>query len=249
MKNNIENKVVVITGTSSGLGEAAARHLAAQGAKLVLGARRLDRLQQLADSIRQQGGKAVAVAADVTRRSDLDKLAQTALDTFGRIDVLINNAGVMLMAPLAACKVEEWDKMIDINIKGVLYGIAAVLPTMQAQKRGQIINISSVAGLRVSAGIGTVYSGTKFAVKAISEGLRAEMAEHNIRVTTLYPGAIESELKHHSSDEASAAGIQAFYQANEIGADSIARALAYAIEQPDDVAVNDITVRPTRQEF
>ncbi len=245
----IANQIVLITGASSGLGEATARHLAAQGAKLVLGARRLDRLQKLAGDIQQSGGQAVAVACDVARRQDVEQLAQTALQSFGRIDVLVNNAGVMPQAPLAALKVSEWDQMIDVNIKGVLYGIAAVLPTMKAQKSGHIINLSSVAGLRVAAGLGTVYSATKFAVKAISEGLRVEVAGDGIRVTTLYPGAVQSELKFGSSDEAASAAIQAFYKDYEIPADSVARAVAYALEQPADVAINEITLRPTRQTF
>lgn len=247
--NNIQNKVVIITGTSSGLGEAMARHLAEKGAKVVLAARRAERLDALVAEINAKGGKSLAVVADVAKQEDVQNIANQTIKAFGRIDVLINNAGVMLMAPLAKLRTDEWDKMIDVNVKGVLYGIAAVLPTLQAQKSGQIINISSVAGLRVSAGIGSVYSGTKFAVKAISEGLRQEVAADNIRVTTIYPGAVDSELKLQSTDKESAAGIQAFYEANEIPADSIARAVAYAIEQPDDVAVNEITVRPTRQEF
>lgn len=249
MNPNLSNKVVVITGASSGLGEATARHLAAQGAKVVLGARRAERLQQLVNDIQSAGGQALAVATDVSRREDVAHLVQQAIAQFGRVDVLINNAGVMPMAPMAKLKVDEWDQMIDVNVKGVLYGIAAVLPTMQAQKSGHIINLSSVAGLRVSGGLGTVYSATKFAVKAISEGLRMEVANDNIRVTTLYPGAVASELKFGSSDEQASAAMQAFYEAVEIPADSVARAVAYAIEQPDDVAINEITLRPTRQEF
>ncbi len=249
MNPNLSNKVVVITGASSGLGEATARHLAAQGAKVVLGARRAERLQQLVNDIQSAGGQALAVATDVSRRDDVAHLVQQAIAQFGRVDVLINNAGVMPMAPMAKLKVDEWDQMIDVNVKGVLYGIAAVLPTMQAQKSGHIINLSSVAGLRVSGGLGTVYSATKFAVKAISEGLRMEVANDNIRVTTLYPGAVASELKFGSSDEQASAAMQAFYEAVEIPADSVARAVAYAIEQPDDVAINEITLRPTRQEF
>ncbi|STO71737.1 SDR family oxidoreductase [Avibacterium paragallinarum] len=249
MSNNIQGKVVLITGASSGLGEETARHLASLGAKVVLGARRLERLQALAEQIQQQGGEAVVVQMDVSKREDVEKLAQAALQQFGRIDVLINNAGIMPGAVMSALKVDEWDRMIDVNIKGVLYGIAAVLPTMLAQNSGHIINLSSVAGLKVSSGGGTVYSATKFAVKAISEGLRAEMAGHNIRVTTLYPGAIESELKFSSSDLESRERVQKFYAAHEIPASSIARAIAYAVEQPDNVAVNEITVRPTVQEF
>lgn len=249
MNDNIKDKVVVITGASSGLGEATARHLAAQGAKLVLGARRADRLAALVSEIEAAGGAAIAVATDVTRRDDVEALIAQAIAHFGTVDVLINNAGVMPMSAMARLRVEEWDQMIDVNIKGTLYGIAAVLPGMQARKSGHIINLSSVAGLKVSGGLGTVYSATKFAVKAISEGLRTEVAGDNIRVTTLYPGAIDSELKHGSSDAASGSAMQAFYAANEIGADSIARAIAYAIEQPADVAINEITIRPTRQDF
>jgi NADP-dependent 3-hydroxy acid dehydrogenase YdfG len=247
--SNIQDKVIVITGASSGLGEAAARHLAASGAKLVLAARRADRLETLVAEIEANGGQAWAVTTDVAKRDDVENLIRQAVEKFDHVDVLINNAGVMPLAPMALRKVDEWDQMIDVNIKGTLYGIAAVLPGMQARKSGHIINLSSVAGLKVSGGLGTVYSATKFAVKAISEGLRTEVAGDNIRVTTLYPGAIDSELKHGSSDAASGSAMQAFYAANEIGADSIARAIAYAIEQPADVAINEITIRPTRQDF
>ncbi|MFV0680055.1 SDR family oxidoreductase [Ottowia sp.] len=247
--SNIQNKIIVITGASSGLGEATARHLAARGAKLVLAARRADRLEKLVADITAAGGQALAVTTDVARRADLEHLTAQTIAQFGRIDVLVNNAGVMPMAPMARLKVDEWDQMIDINVKGVLYGIAAVLPGMLAQKSGHIINLSSVAGLRVSAGVGTVYSATKFAVKAISEGLRAEVGKDGIRVTTLYPGAIDSELKHGSTDPDAAAAMKSFYDAFEIPADSVARAVAYAIEQPADVAINEITLRPTRQEF
>lgn len=249
MNQAIANKVVIITGASGGLGEAIARHLAAQGAKVVLGARRVERLEKLVGEIRAAGGEALAVATDVTRRADLESLVQQAEAQFDRVDVLVNNAGVMPMSAMAKCMVDEWDRTIDVNLKGVLYGIAAVLPGMQARQSGHIINLSSVAGLRVSSGVGTVYSATKFAVKAISEGLRAEMLGDNIRVTTLYPGAIESDLKDGSSDPEAAKAIQSFYAAFQIPADSIARAVAFAIEQPDDVSINEITVRPTRQGF
>jgi len=247
--NAIANKVVVITGASSGLGEATARLLAKRGARLVLGARRLERLEKLAAEIAAAGGEAIAHATDVARRADVEKLIQAAHDKFGRVDVLVNNAGIMPMAAMSKLKVDEWDRMIDVNIKGVLYGIAAVLPGMRTNKGGHIINLSSVAGLRVSAGVGTVYSATKFAVKAISEGLRAEVGREGIRVTTLYPGAVASELMDGSSDPEAAAGIKAFYQANEIPADSVARAVVYAIEQPAEMSINEITLRPTRQEF
>jgi|GEM_PF-67014 len=249
LTENIKNKVVIITGASSGLGEATALLLAKYGAKVVLAARRKERLEKIASQIISQGGEALLVVADVAIQSDVERIAQETLKRYGRIDVLINNAGIMPQATLDKLKVEEWDKMIDINVKGVLYGIAAVLPTMQQQHSGHIINLSSVAGLRVAAGRGTVYSGTKFAVKAISEGLRVEVAKDNIRVTTLYPGAVESELKYGSSDPEASENIQAFYKAYEIPASSVARAIAYAINEPEEVAINEITLRPTRQEF
>ena len=249
MTENIKNKVVIITGASSGLGEATALLLAKYEAKVVLAARRKERLEKLAAEITAQGGEALVVVADVAVQSDVERIAEETLKRYGRIDVLINNAGIMPQATLDKLKVEEWDKMIDINVKGVLYGIAAVLPTMQQQHSGHIINLSSVAGLRVAAGRGTVYSSTKFAVKAISEGLRVEVAKDNIRVTTLYPGAVESELKYGSSDPEASANIQAFYKAYEIPASSVARAIAYAIGEPEEVAINEITLRPTRQEF
>ena len=247
--SNIQGKVIVITGASSGLGEATARHLAQLGAKVVLGARRIERLQQLVHDIESADGQALSVATDVQRRSDVENLVQQAIQKFGRVDVLINNAGIMPLAAMSKLKVDEWEQTIDVNIKGVLYGIAAVLPNMQAQQSGHIINLSSVAGLKVAGGLGTVYSASKFAVKAISEGLRMEVAADNIRVTTLYPGAIASELVHGSSDAQAGAAMQAFYEQYEISADSVARAIAYAIEQPDDVAINEITLRPTRQDF
>ncbi|MDU2030835.1 MAG: SDR family oxidoreductase, partial [Escherichia coli] len=173
--NSVSEKVVVITGASSGLGEATARLLAERGAKVVLAARRADRLNNLVSVIQDAGGEALAVVTDVTKRDDMENLLRSAEEKFGRVDVLVNNAGIMPMAAMSRLKVNEWDLMIDVNIKGVLYGIAAALPGMLKNKSGHIINLSSVAGLRVSAGVGTVYSATKFAVKAISEGLRAEV--------------------------------------------------------------------------
>ena len=244
----IQGKVVIITGASSGLGEATARHLAARGAKLVLAARRTDRLQALAREIEAGGGEALAVATDVVNPAQVQALADQAKARFGRIDVLVNNAGIMPLAPLAKLKVDEWSRMIDVNIKGVLHGIAAVLPTMQAQKSGHIIYIASVAGLKVFSPIGAVYSATKFAVRALSEGLRAEAPE-GVRTTIVSPGAVESELKLGSSDAEAAAGVKTFYQANQIPAESVARAIAYAIEQPPEVDVNEIVLRPTVQDF
>jgi len=245
---SISGKVAIVTGASSGLGESTALHLAARGAKVVLAARRVDRLQKLVDDIRASGGQAIAVATDVAKREDLEKLAAAAVEAFGRIDVLVNNAGVMPLSPLARLKVDEWDRTIDVNIKGVLYGIAAVLPRMQAQGSGHIINIASIAGIKVFTPIGTVYSATKHVVRAISEGLRIESGP-SIRVTTVSPGAVESELKHGSSDPDAAAGVKAFYDANQIPADSVARAIVYAVEQPANVDINEIVIRPVSQEF
>lgn len=245
--NNIENKVVVITGASSGLGEATALRLAQKGAILVLSARRKDRLDKLAAQIVANGGQALVVEADVTRQDDVQNIINKTLDAFGRVDVMVNNAGLMAIAPLSQAKTDEWDRMIDINIKGVLYGIAAALPVFEKQQSGHFINIASVAGIKVFSPGGSVYSGTKFAVKAISEGLRHEVGPY-IRTTTICPGAIDSELKLGSSDEQSSKFVIDFYQ-QAIPADSVARAIAYAIEQPADVDINEIVLRPTCQEF
>ena len=188
MSNNITGKVVVITGASSGLGEATARLLSAKGASVALGARRQDRIQSLAYELTSAGGKAIAVTTDVTDRAQVRKLVDTAAQTYGRVDVMINNAGLMPQAPLERFKVDEWDRMIDVNLKGVLYGIAAALPHMQRQKSGHFINVSSVAGHKVGPGF-AVYAATKFAVRALSEGLRQEVKPYNIRTTVISPGA------------------------------------------------------------
>lgn len=246
--SNIAGKVVVITGASSGLGENTARALAERGAKLVLGARRTDRLDALVRDITATGGEAIAVKTDVAKRADVEALVAAGRERYGRIDVLVNNAGIMPLAPMEKTMVDEWDRMIDVNIKGVLYGIAAVLPGMRDQQSGHIINIASVAGVKVFSPIGTVYSATKFAVRAISEGLRSE-APAGVRTTIISPGAIESELKQGSTDPETAQGVQAFYKANEISSDSVARAIVYAIQQPQDVDINEIVLRPTAQEF
>ncbi len=246
--DGIAGKVVLITGASSGLGESTAEVLARRGAKLVLVARRADKLSALVARIREAGGDAVFQVADVTKSADLQQAVALAVQTYGRLDVMVNNAGFMAIAPISELRVDEWDRMIDINIKGVLYGIAAALPVFTSQQSGHFINISSVAGIKVFSPGGTVYSGTKFAVRAISEGLRHEVGGA-IRTTTILPGAVESELKHGSSHSASAEFVQAFYQQNEIPADSVARAIAYAIEQPANVDINEIVLRPTVQEF
>ena len=246
MNTNIENKVIVITGASSGLGEATARFLAQKGAKVVLGARRSEKLAAIVNDIRAQGGEAEYVTMDVTKSDQVKMLVDKAIETFGRLDVMINNAGLMSIASMAEVKVDEWDRMVDINIKGVLYGIAAALPVFTKQNNGHFINLASVAAHKVSPG-SAVYSGTKFAVKAITEGLRAEVGG-NIRTTLLSPGLIDSELKFGSSDEATSQFVQDIYKV-AIPALSIAKAVAYAIEQPDDVDINEIIIRPTIQDF
>jgi NADP-dependent 3-hydroxy acid dehydrogenase YdfG len=244
--SNIEGKVVVITGASSGLGEATARHLASKGASVFLGARRLDRLQTVVADIQRAGGRAAAMRVDVTRRAEVDAFLQAATEKFGRIDVLVNNAGLMALAPIGKTLVDEWDRMIDINIKGVLYGIAAALPVFARQKGGHIINIASVAGHKVSMG-GAVYCATKHAVRAISEGIRQEV--DGIRTTIISPGAVQSELPLGISDPQTAAGTKEFYRLTAIPADAVARAIAFAIEQPADVDINEILLRPTAQEL
>jgi NADP-dependent 3-hydroxy acid dehydrogenase YdfG len=248
MTQGIKDKVVVITGASSGLGEAAARLLSAQGATVVLGARRADRIRSLADELTRNGGKALALATDVSSRDQVKRLVDAAVQTYGRIDVMINNAGLMQLSPLERLKVDEWDNMIDINIKGVLYGIAAALPHMQRQKAGHIINVSSVAGHIVTPA-GTVYSATKHAVLAISEGLRQEVKPYNLRTTVISPGAVATELANHITDQETAANIQKFLEGLAIPADSFARAVAFAISQPKDVDVNEILFRPTSQQL
>ncbi|AIB12244.1 oxidoreductase [Azospirillum argentinense] len=237
----ITDKTILITGASSGIGEGTARVLGAAGAKLVLGARRTDRLESLAADIRAGGGTAEVRALDVTSRADMAAFAAFAQERFGRIDVLVNNAGVMPLSPMASLKVEEWDRMIDVNIRGVLYGIAAVLPVMNGQGFGQIINIASIGALAVSP-TAAVYCATKYAVRAISDGLRQE--NERLRVTCVCPGVVESELAHTITDP-EAEELMRTYRAVSIKPDAIGRAILHAIEQPDDVDTNEIVVRPT----
>jgi NADP-dependent 3-hydroxy acid dehydrogenase YdfG len=239
--SSIEGKVVVITGASSGIGEATARLLAERGAHVVVGARRTDRLETLVADITNIGGSAHFRAVDVTRRADAQALVDFAKAEFGRVDVLVNNAGVMPLSPLSALKVEEWDQMIDVNIRGVLYGIAAVLPDMKARGDGQIINVASI-GAHVVVPTGAVYCATKYAVWAISDGLRQENTD--LRVTVISPGVVESELAHTISDAATAK-VMENYRRIAIAPDAIARAIAFAVEQPGDVDVSEIIVRPT----
>jgi NADP-dependent 3-hydroxy acid dehydrogenase YdfG len=245
MTQGITGKIVVITGASSGLGEAAARALAAGGAKLVLGARRLERLQGLAAEL-SLGSDAV-MKTDVTQHDQVQALVDHAVKLHGRVDVMINNAGLMPLSPLERGKIADWDAMIDVNIKGVLYGIYAALTHMKAQKSGHIINVSSVAGHRVRAGT-AVYSATKSAVRVISEGLRQEVKPYNIRTTIISPGAVATELPASVTEADIAVGVAKVYE-NAIGADSFARTVLFAMSQPDDVDINEILFRPTAQEY
>ena len=248
MTDNIAGKIIVITGASSGMGAAAARHLAGKGAAVVLGARRGNRIEALAAEITQAGGRATAVTTDVTKAEDVQRLVDTAVETFGRIDVLINNAGVMPLSPLERRKIAEWDQMIDVNVKGVLYGIAAALPHMIEQKSGHIINLSSVAGHKLFGG-SAVYSATKFAVRALSEGLRQETAAYNIRTTIISPGAVKTELLDHISEKDVQQANQDYVGEVGLPPETFARLVAFAINEPDDVGINEILFRPTSQEL
>ena len=248
MSNDIGRKVVVITGASSGMGEAAARHLSAQGATVVLGARRIERLQALACELSAAGGKALAVETDVTDRGQVQHLVDAAVETYGRIDVLINNAGIMPLSPLERLKIDEWDRMIDVNLKGVLYGIAAALPHMKAQRAGHIINLSSVAGHKLFGG-SAVYSATKFGVRALSEGLRQEVTPYNIRITIISPGAVKTELLDHISEADIQKANRDYVGQVGVPAESFARVVAFAISQPEELDINEILFRPTSQEL
>ncbi|MCH4811721.1 SDR family oxidoreductase [Vreelandella neptunia] len=238
---NPSSKVILLTGASSGIGEATARWLAGQGHRLVIGARRTDKLEALTKTIRAEGGTVDYRTLDVTSLEDMQAFADYALTLHGRIDVIVNNAGIMPLSPLASLKVDEWNQMIDVNIRGVLNGIAATLPTLQAQEGGQVINVSSIGGFTV-APTAAVYCATKYAVRAISDGLRQET--DNIRVTCVYPGVVESELANTITDP-DAAKAMVTYRQIALKPEAIASAIAHAINQPDDIDTSDIVVRPT----
>lgn len=239
------SKVILITGASSGIGEAIARHLAGQGHQVILGARRIERLQKLVEELQAQGQRASCRALDVSQLHDMQAFVEHAEAHHGPVDVIVNNAGVMPLSPLNALKVEEWNRMIDVNIRGVLHGIAAVLPGMEKRGRGQVINIASIGAHAVSP-TAAVYCATKYAVWAISEGLRQE--SERVRVTTICPGVVESELADSITD-ASARDAMKTFRRIAITPDAIARAVAYAVEQPDDVDVSEVIVRPTASPY
>lgn len=245
MTTSSKPKVVLVTGASSGIGEAVARRLAAAGHRVVLGARRGERLAALDTELRGQGLRSAYRALDVTQLDDMQQFVAFAEQHFGPVDVIVNNAGVMPLSTLDALKVDEWNRMIDVNIRGVLHGIAAVLPGMRARGHGQVINVSSIGGHSVVPSA-AVYCATKFAVRAISDGLRQET--DRIRVTVISPGVVTSELADSISDPAAREAMQAFRKV-AIEPDAIARAIAYAIEQPDDVDVSEVIVRPTASPY
>ena len=248
MSNNIENKVVLITGASSGIGQSTAELLAKKGAKIVLAARRESRLKELADKINKAGGQAIYQVTDVTNPEDSKKLVQYAKEKFGKVDAIFLNAGIMPSSPLSALHVEEWESMVDINLKGVLNGLAAVLPEFTAQKSGHVITTSSVAGLKAYPN-GGVYGATKWAVRELMEVLRMESAQEgtHIRTATIYPAAINTELLNTITDTEAAKGMAALYEQYGISPEAIARIVAFALEQPADVNVSEFTVGPTSQ--
>jgi NADP-dependent 3-hydroxy acid dehydrogenase YdfG len=247
MKGNINGKVVIVTGASSGIGEAIARHLASLGASVSLAARRKEKLKQLLTEIEKSGGSAVAVSTDIRNRNQVENLMEKTIEVFGKVDVVINNAGVMLLSRLEQSKYTEWEEMIDTNFKGVLYGIGAALPHFKKQKSGHFINLSSVSGHRVDP-TSAVYSATKFAVRALSEGLRQEVKPYAIRTTIISPGLVESELADQITDQESREMVVTMKQW-AIHPSAIAAAVEYAIDQPADVDVNEIIVRPTSQPY
>lgn len=245
---SIRDKVVVITGASSGIGAATAMMLAKQGAMVMLGARRRQRLEALVRDIEHLGGKASYYQVNVTRFDQVQGLVQAAMDTFGRVDAIFNNAGIMPNSPMSDVRIDEWNAMIDVNLKGVLHGIAAVLPVFKAQKGGHIITTSSVAGLKNYVGSG-VYGATKFAVRNTMEVVRMESAQEgtHIRTTTLFPAAIDTELVNHIGEAATAERMKNFYQVHSISPDAVASCVRFALEQPEDVDISEMTIYPTSQ--
>jgi NADP-dependent 3-hydroxy acid dehydrogenase YdfG len=244
--SGLDSKVVAITGASSGIGAATARELAGRGAAVVLGARRTDRLDSLVARIRADGGRAVMLDVDVTRRADLERLVALAVNRFGRLDVLVGNAGVARVAPMADLDLDDWDAMIDVNLRGVLHGIAAALPVFRSQGRGHFVTTVSTSGLKIVP-TQAVYAGTKNAVRTLLEALRQESTDGVIRTTSISPGYVHTELLDHVDDPEQREQAQRAMEALGISPDAVARAIAFAVEQPDDVEIGDVTIRPARQ--
>lgn len=244
----IKGKVVIVTGASSGIGEATAKELASKGAKVVLGARREDKLRQITADIKAAGGDAIYAILDVTKPEENDAIVKLAKDTYGKVDVIFLNAGIMPVSPVSAMKTNEWKQMVDVNVNGVLNGVAAVMPTFTEQKSGQVIAVSSVAGIKAYPGC-SVYGGTKWFVRNFMECLRMESAIEgtNIRTATLYPAAINTELLNTITDEGAAQGMAGLYSAFGISPDRIANVVSFAIDMPEDTTVNEFTVGPAKQ--
>jgi NADP-dependent 3-hydroxy acid dehydrogenase YdfG len=244
--SSLDSKVVAITGASSGIGEATALELARRGAAVVLGARRTERLDALVARIRADGGRAEMTAVDVTRRADPERLVALAVAKFGRLDVLVGNAGVARIAPVANLDLDEWDAMIDVNLRGVLHGIAAALPVFREQGHGHFVTTVSTSGLKIVPGQ-SVYAGTKNAVRTLLEALRQESTDGVLRTTSVSPGFVRTELVDHVEDPQEREQVQHAMATLGISPEAVARAIAFAVEQPDDVEIGDITIRPTRQ--
>ena len=245
--NNLEGKVAVVTGASSGIGEATVRALAAEGASVVAGARRKERLDGLVEEVTRDGGRAIAVECDVTDESQARDLVHRAVEEYGSIDVLVNNAGVMLLSTVGKGLSDQWRQMFEVNVMGLLYATEAAIGHMKEQGSGHLVNISSVAGRKVTRDSSGVYAGTKHAVNAISEGLRQELLEDNIRVTIVGPGAVATELPDHITDEDAREGLSGLLALERLEAEDIAKAIVYALTQPERVSVNEILMRPTQQ--
>ena len=243
----LDGKVAVVTGASSGIGEATVRSLAAEGAAVVAGARRKERLDGIVEEVTQGGGKAIAVECDVTNEDQAHDLVQKAVEEFGKIDILVNNAGVMLLSTVGKGLSDQWRQMFEVNVMGLLYATDAAIGVMKEQGSGHLVNISSVAGRKVTRDSSGVYAGTKHAVGAISEGLRQELLEDNIRVTIVEPGAVDTELPDHITDEDARQGLSGLLKLDRLQAPDIAEAITYAVTQPERVSVNEILIRPTQQ--
>ncbi|MFI8379537.1 SDR family oxidoreductase [Leeuwenhoekiella sp. NPDC079379] len=246
---SLQNKIVIVTGASSGIGEATAKTLAKAGANVVLSARRTDRLKELKETIEKEGGKAHVITADVTSKEDWKRVIEETHNTYGKVDILVNNAGLMPLSFIENLKVDEWDKMVDVNIKGVLNGVASVVPDMKESKSGHIINISSVAGRKIMPA-GAVYCATKYAVRALSEGIRLEMGpKYNTKVTSIEPGFVATELTNTITDDDVKDMMSQYEDLTMLQSQDIADSIYYALTQPGHSSVNEILIRPTNQEL